>query len=821
MADVVRCDAANAPDAALNDLRSRFPGTTRGFLERMLPTGGDDRLIVDKKTGMTKYNIPMKPCPGGIKRGSCTCNVVSERAMQHGEEVLDALFESARGSETEPSELFVESFRDVMQRLQRVWKCGSDSAVCLFPSGTDAEFLPLLAALARCLEVKRRNEAPKGKGKGAPRQGSGILTVIAAAGEVGSGTVNAASGKNFSSLAPCDSNADSVTHSTTVGDHVFPVLEDVQAMQVFLRDTSTGEVKRPDQIDRKVEKIVTQAIESGEYRVVVLHCVAACKTGHSIPSVACVQKLAAKYGDRVMPVMDACQMRNLKEMSMLRFLDLGFTIVCTGSKFYGGPPFSAAVIFPKDIALEFEGRLRDSPELCDAIRNSSLHKYFDQSLVSDSLPTLKSLLPLRFNYGLLLRWTLALFEVERYHNVPEDVREMVIAHWAKGAKDLFQRLPAECITFYDGAVGGPSTLLRVADDQVKLVDHDPNENTVYGLGLPQSGQQGLGLALNELGLRGMTTCAVTNEETKYYPKSRSVTGLFHLDSGLHASYTDVVRTKPNAKFILTTRETEEWTVKLEYLRGQGHAIPDPAEYTQGLVEFFVHEEAAGRLLILDLEGESDEKLWRKLQDFVLPPTCRVDMSGVQFPRGGDGSPRPERPASGLTSPMDGELLLAKMKEVNSILSFQLSKAAPTQSAAEAYERLTMDELKKVHALMAKDLSEHSAALQEQGAYVRLGPGHTVESVLGRRCFIAQPVALNSAQWLRSAHKGCLRVAMSAPHVSDLYEEICKERKASVSQMSADDLEACVAEKVRALVEEDEQVFEKLLLILKHWGTFVK
>jgi hypothetical protein len=40
-------------------------------------------------------------------------------------------------------------------------------------------------------------------------------------------------------------------------------------------------------------------------------------------------------------------------------------------------------------------------------------------------------------------------------------------------------------------------------------------------------------------------------------------------------------------------------------------------------------------------------------------------------------------------------------------------------------------------------------------------------------------------------------------------------------MSADDLEACVAEKVRALVEEDEQVFEKLLLILKHWGTFVK
>jgi hypothetical protein len=572
MVDVQLHGAAAGCDPALDDIRSRSPGTTRRFLERMLPTGGDDRLIVDEKTQMTKYNIPMKPCPEGIRRGSCTCNVVSERAMQYGEEVLEALLESGRGPDIDPNEMYLESFRDVMQRLQRVWKCGSDSAVCLFPSGTDAEFLPLLAALSRCLEVKRKNQ----EGKHA-HQGSGILTIIAAAGEVGSGTVNAASGKNFSSLAPCDSNADGANHSTTVGDHVFPVLEDVQAMQVFLRDTTTGEVKRPDEIDKKVEKIVTQAIDSGEYRVVVLHCVAACKTGHSVPSVACVQKLAAKYGDRVMPVMDACQMRNLKEMSMLRFLDLGFTIVCTGSKFYGGPPFSAAVIFPRDVALEFEGRLRDSKDLCDAIRYSHLHKYFDQSLVSDLLPTLKSLLPLRFNYGLLLRWTLALFEVERYHNVPEDVREMVIAHWAKGAKDLFQRIPQQLITYYDGAVGGSSTLLRVADDQVDLVEHDPNENTVYGLGLTQSGNQSLGLALNELGLRGMKTSAVTKDETKYYPKSRSVTGLFHLDSGLHASYKEVVRTKPHAKFILTTRESVEWAVTLEYLRGEGHAIPDPAE----------------------------------------------------------------------------------------------------------------------------------------------------------------------------------------------------------------------------------------------------
>ena len=71
---------------------------------------------------------------------------------------------------------------------------------------------------------------------------------------------------------------------------------------------------------------------------------------------------------------------------------------------------------------------------------------------------------------------------------------------------------------------------------------------------------------------------------------------------------EVVRAKPHAKFILTTRDSEEWAVALECLRGQGHAIPDPAQYTQGVVEFFVHAEAAGRLLILDIDGETDEKL---------------------------------------------------------------------------------------------------------------------------------------------------------------------------------------------------------------------
>jgi hypothetical protein len=261
----------------------------------------------------------------------------------------------------------------------------------------------------------------------------------------------------------------------------------------------------------------------------------------------------------------------------------------------------------------------------------------------------------------------------------------------------------------------------------------------------------------------------------------------------------------------------EWAVNLECLRGQGHAIPDPAEYMQAVVEFFVHEEAAGRLLILDIDGETDEMLWRKLSDFALPAACRADMSGIPFP----GSGASQRPASlgvsGMASPMDGELLLGKMKEVNSIISVQLMKASQT---ANTYDKLTMDELKKVHTLMARDLSEHSAALLDQGATVRLAEGESVFEVLARRCFIAQPVALNSAEWLRSAHMGCIRVALSAPHVSDLYEDLCKERT-DTSQMDPEHLEAAIAEKVFTLLHEDKVVLEKLTLILTHWKSFVQ
>jgi hypothetical protein len=239
---------------------------------------------------------------------------------------------------------------------------------------------------------------------------------------------------------------------------------------------------------------------------------------------------------------------------------------------------------------------------------------------------------------------------------------------------------------------------------------------------------------------------------------------------------------------------------------------------QSVVEFFVHEEAAGRLLVLDIERETDENLWRKLSDFVLPAACRVDLSGIPFPR--DGSA--QRPAfidsvARVTSPMDGELLLAKMKEVNSIVSFQLMKAVP---AADSYERLTMNELKKVHALMATDLSAHSAALLDQGATVCLARAKTVDEVLARRCFIAQPVALNSPQWLRSAHKGCIRIALSAPHVSDLYEDLRKEGT-DTSTMDHERVDACIAEKVLSLLEEDEVVFEKLVLILTYWTSIVK
>lgn len=90
--------------------------------------------------------------------------------------------------------------QQLISRLKKALGIGAEGVegeILLFPSGSDAEFLPLILAL-----VRSQNLAKKIGNGGPEAQKVQVYNFVTAAGEVGSGTPNASSGKHFSVDAP-------------------------------------------------------------------------------------------------------------------------------------------------------------------------------------------------------------------------------------------------------------------------------------------------------------------------------------------------------------------------------------------------------------------------------------------------------------------------------------------------------------------------------------------------------------------------------------------------------------------------------------------
>lgn len=176
--------------------------------------------------------------------------------------------------------------------------------------------------------------------------------------------------------------------------------------------------------------------------------VAGSKTGYAVPSPKTLVDLRHRFGARIIPVVDACQSR-LVDGALQTLLDQGFIVLTTGSKFYGGPPFSGCVLCPKAIAEEID----NSPHLTPLLLKD-LHCFVDADLVSDDMPNLKYLLSLGrasargssraescdpsspksescgdcFT-GVLLRWAMALNEIRGLVKIEEAMRNKILERW--------------------------------------------------------------------------------------------------------------------------------------------------------------------------------------------------------------------------------------------------------------------------------------------------------------------------------------------------------------------------------------------------------
>ncbi len=347
--------------------------------ERLLTLGGDTRLDVREDTVLNQYGCSPRPRPWAITFASCTATSISDIAYTEAERLRQFLVAQVAPDEPwKPVATEIERLRsDLRDVLGLAVHPGTEFV--LTSSGTDAEYYALHFALG--------DRARK------------LVSIVVAPNEVGSGTSSAAAGLHFDEAPPF---GDSVQRGSPIEGWSADMVE------VALLDSrdASGAALPIEAVDESMRRLVDSNVAAGHR--VLIRLVDSSKTGLHMPSFEVVRELRSTHGASVNVMVDAAQMR-LGSQALLKYLEAGFMVLITGSKFFTGPPFSGALLVPPHLA---DGAVALPPFPPGLSHYSSR---FDFPLAWAPLTERLSSSP---NIGLLSRWRAALWEMRAFHAVP-------------------------------------------------------------------------------------------------------------------------------------------------------------------------------------------------------------------------------------------------------------------------------------------------------------------------------------------------------------------------------------------------------------------
>jgi len=276
-----------------------------------LLSGGDSRLQVDAGIGINKYLCPPRPAPDMLCASSCTASPVTAQGFRRCADAWQRL--AACLSERQRTRTLDSYARDIRTRLLDYFHAAGLAEAILCPSGTDA-----LLTATMLLHLERPDQP--------------MTAILPQASEIGTGVPLAATLRHFDGPAPSDA----------------PLVDAaVAAIEIPLRDRDG--VPRPD--DELAEAYAAAAAEvRGRAVVYLTH---STKTGLIAP-------VRPPRGAEI--IVDACQAR-IEPRLVAHALRQGWPVLVTGSKFFGGPAFSGAVLFPSQrlaaIQQQAPGRSRE------------------------------------------------------------------------------------------------------------------------------------------------------------------------------------------------------------------------------------------------------------------------------------------------------------------------------------------------------------------------------------------------------------------------------------------------------------------------------
>ena len=366
-------------------------------LGRILATGSDGRIAIDTATARNGYGCRATPHPHVLAFSSSTASTISAQAFAATEVAYSALFvQAADDGFAGAFEQASDVLRRDLKRLLELDICDGD--IVFSPSGTDSEIHALhLARLAF--------------------GGGEITSIVVAAEDSGSGVPLAATGRHF--------NATTSAGAPVGKGQPVPGISDVMHVAIPVRDTQG--MRALSQVDADVADAAAQAIAAG--RSVVLHVMHHSKVGTRGPSAACIAQLRDTHGMKVQFVLDACQFR-LSRRRLRQYLDQGFLVLVTGSKFFAGPPLSGAVIVPEP----FRARIAPGTKIPSGLADYSSAYDWPRSLAG-----IGEQLPRRENLGQHLRWAAASAEMKAYYAVPELYRRLALGEFSLAAERAIEQ----------------------------------------------------------------------------------------------------------------------------------------------------------------------------------------------------------------------------------------------------------------------------------------------------------------------------------------------------------------------------------------------
>ena len=362
---------AVAPAQSDTQLRAAppFPST-----EQLLVEGGDARIILNPATGTNKYGCSPRPDANIAAFGSATATTISDTAFFAANQLRNRLAQHAATEEA--ADIYTDEMQRIRHELIELCELGSCHGldIVFAASGTDVHLIA--AQLA------------------AQAGSAGVRILIVDPAETGSGVPAALSGRHFSSRSALGEAVaqDSMLEKSS--------RHDVVAIPVRLAD---GTPRPGADIDADFEQQVVAAAAAGQR--VLLTMVDVSKTGMIAPSVACAVGLHRRFPDTLDVLVDACQFR-IAPTTLQAYLEQGFMVGVTGSKFITGPSFSGALLIPEKLSKKLRnGTVADKLQPYSA--RADWPASWGKARQLDALA----------NFGLLLRWEGAMKELRAFRSV--------------------------------------------------------------------------------------------------------------------------------------------------------------------------------------------------------------------------------------------------------------------------------------------------------------------------------------------------------------------------------------------------------------------